>query len=99
MTTLPARLMGPLDPFWGIGEEPIRWSDAAAPPHRLGLALPFALMGRPRRWMAAAGYQSGRARRIELALTGELVVDGDVLATGDGATITVTTATIRILSP
>lgn len=98
ITTLPGRLLGPLDPFWGGGEGPIRWTDVAAPPRRLALALPFALTGRPMRWMKAAGYRSGRARRLDLRLGGELVVDGEVVAGPEGASVSVTTRSIRVIA-
>ncbi|MFO7853998.1 MAG: diacylglycerol kinase family protein [Paracoccaceae bacterium] len=98
MTTLPGRLLGPLDPFWGGGEGPIRWTDVAAPPRRLALALPFALTGRPRRWMEAAGYRSGRARRLDLRVGGELVLDGEVVAGPEGASVAVTTRSIRVIA-
>ncbi|HKK35315.1 MAG TPA: diacylglycerol kinase family protein [Paracoccaceae bacterium] len=98
ITTLPGRLLGPLDPFWGGGEGPIRWTDVAAPPRRLALALPFALTGRPRRWMEAAGYRSGRASRLDLRVGGELVVDGEVVAGSEGASVAVTTRSVRMIA-
>jgi hypothetical protein len=88
VTTLPGPLMWPLDPFWGDGEGAIRWLDICAPPRRLAIAAPFAAVGRPMRWMADAGYRSGRAGRVELALAGEIVVDGERLVCAGGASIT-----------
>lgn len=77
-TTLQGPLVGGLRPFWGEGPEPIRWFDVVAPGRRLALAAPFVLMGRPRPWMARAGYHSGRARRIEVALEAPFIMDGEI---------------------
>jgi hypothetical protein len=88
VTTLSGPLMWPLDPFWGDGEGAIRWLDICAPPPRLAIAAPFVAIGRPLRWMARAGYRSGRGGRVELALDGEIVVDGERLVCGGGACIT-----------
>ncbi|MBK0400286.1 hypothetical protein H0I76_13890 [Limibaculum sp. M0105] len=82
VTSLPGRLVMGLNPFWGEGEGGLRWLDVAAPARRLVLAAPFALMGRPRRWMGEAGYRSGRAERLDLALEGGLVIDGERFAAG-----------------
>lgn len=76
-TSLQGRLLPCINPFWGDGSGPIRWLDVDAPGQRLLLALPFTLAGRPRRWMEDAGYRSGRAHRIELEISGPLILDGD----------------------
>ena len=98
ITTLPGRLLGPLDPFWGGGAGPIRWTEVAAPPRRLALAIPFALVGRPLGWMTEAGYRSGRASRLGLRVAGELVLDGEVVAGPQGAEVEVTTATLPVIA-
>lgn len=87
-TTLPGRLMAGLSPFWGTGPGALRWLDVDAPGHRLALAAPFVAFGRPRRWMHAAGYRSGRADRLDLHLHGHFVMDGEVFATGPRGLIT-----------
>lgn len=92
-TALPGRLIGPLSPFWGSGDGPVRWLDIAAPPYRLGLAAPFVAFGRPAGWMLRAGYRSGRTARLDLALApGEagLVLDGEAIGGEDGLTATIT---------
>jgi hypothetical protein len=66
-----------LNPFWGSGPGQIRWLDIEAPGHRLALAAPFLALGRPTRWMARAGYASGRAARIELRLDTPFILDGE----------------------
>jgi hypothetical protein len=78
VTTLKRPLVGGMNPFWGEGAGPMRWLDVRAPAPWLALATPFVLMGRPRRWMAGAGYASGRASTIELALDSPFIMDGDL---------------------
>ena len=67
---------------------PIRWLDIAAPVTRLAQATPYLLRGKPARWMAAAGYSSGRASRIELALDSPLVMDGEIFLTSGSGPLT-----------
>jgi hypothetical protein len=88
VTTLPGPLIWPVDPFWGGGAGPVRWLDITAPPRRLALAAPLAALGRPMRWMERAGYRSGRSGRIELALSGGIVIDGERLDCSGRAVIT-----------
>lgn len=76
-TTAEGALMPGIAPFWGEGAGPVRWLDVLAPGRRLALAAPFALAGRPRRWMAGAGYRSGRAERLEIATRAPVVLDGE----------------------
>ncbi len=77
-TTLQGRLVARMNPFWGAGEGPIRWLDVRAPARWLALAAPAVLIGRPWGWMRRAGYASGRAARIELALDTPFVMDGEI---------------------
>ncbi|WGF86418.1 diacylglycerol/lipid kinase family protein [Marinivivus vitaminiproducens] len=77
-TTL-ERLMLRLWPFWSDGAGDLRLTAVEHPPAHLAWALPFALFGRPRPWMAGAGYTSLRARRATLELEGPLVLDGEFL--------------------
>ena len=76
------RLMLGLWPFWGEGEGPLHWLDVAAPPKRLAAALWAARQGRPRPWMPAAGYRSGRADRLAITLQTPFVLDGEVYEPG-----------------
>lgn len=87
-TTLQKLLLG-LWPFWGEGEGELRWLDIAAPPKRLAAALPAVLRGRPRPWMAEAGYLSGRARSMDLTLSEPFVVDGEHFDPGPGGEVRV----------
>lgn len=72
------RLVLGLRPFWGQGAGPLRYLDVAAPPRRFWRALFPTLIGRPRPWMEAAGYRSGRAERLTLALRSPFVLDGEI---------------------
>lgn len=89
-TTLPGPLIAGLSPFWGEGSGALRWLDISAPPRRLALAAPLVALGRPMGWMRRAGYRSGRAGRIDLVLTGDLVMDGEAVASGAGMAATMT---------
>ena len=91
VTALQGRLMPPLDPFWGAGAGPLRFLDIAAPPRRLALAAPFVAVGRPRSWMARAGYRAGRSPRLTLVPSEDidLILDGDVITITGGTRLTV----------
>lgn len=92
-TTLPGRVLGPLSPFWGEGEGPVRWLDVTAPPRRLALAAPLVALGRPTAAMRRSGYRSGRSVRLELELApgaGGIVLDGEEIAGDDGLSATIT---------
>jgi hypothetical protein len=80
-TTLDRLTLG-LWPFWGEGSGGIRWLDIDSPPQRLVAAVIAILRRRPRAWLAEAGYRSGRATRISLALTQDFVMDGEFFDAG-----------------
>ena len=80
-TTLDRLMLG-LRPFWGEGRGAVRWLDVLAPPRRLAAALWAGARGRPRPWMPSAGYLSGRAERLRVALNGPFVLDGEVFEPG-----------------
>ncbi|HTK34264.1 MAG TPA: diacylglycerol kinase family protein [Caulobacteraceae bacterium] len=87
-TTLHKLMLG-LWPFWGEGKGGLRYLDVAAPPRRLAAALPAVMYGRPRPWMAEAGYRSGLSDRLDIALTQAFIVDGEHFAPGPGGTVRV----------
>ena len=76
-TTL-SRLPFGLMPFWGEGPGRCRYTHIESPPPRLRAALLPVLRGRPRPWMAANGYRSGRAEEIALRVTSPIVLDGQI---------------------
>lgn len=77
-TTL-ERLMLGLDPFWGDGVGAVRFTTARFPPPRLGRALLPMLRGRPRPWMAEAGYASRRVERLAIRTACPMVFDGQIV--------------------
>jgi hypothetical protein len=78
MATTLDRFIMHLQPFWGDGVQPLRYTAVPFPPRRLALALWPILSGRPRRWMTDAGYESGRAKALEMTLNCPIVFDGEV---------------------
>ncbi len=99
-TTLEGPLVARMNPFWGEGPGPIRWLDVLAPARWLGLAAPFVLVGRPRRWMAGAGYASGRAERIEVTLDTPFVMDGEIFPAPRDGPLTLSAAEeVAFISP
>ncbi len=92
-TTLPGRLIGPLQPFWGDGEGAVRWLDILAPPRGLALAAPLVAIGRPTGAMRRGGYHSGRSPHVSLTLapgSGGIVLDGETVPGDGGLTATIT---------
>jgi hypothetical protein len=76
-TTLHRLVLG-MRPFWDDRSGPLRFLDIAAPPHRFSRALLPTLLGRPRKWMAANGYRSGRADQLKMVLNSPFMLDGQV---------------------
>lgn len=79
MATTLERLFLGLMPFWGEGQGCLRYTTVDHPPRRLWRALLPAVCGRPRSWMAAYGYHSGRAGECRLSLSCPLIFDGEVI--------------------
>jgi Diacylglycerol kinase catalytic domain len=78
MATTLDRFIMHLSPFWGNGPLPLRYTAVPFPPRRLALALLPILRGRPRQWMTDAGYESGRAKALEMTLSCPIVFDGEI---------------------
>lgn len=85
-TTLDRLMLG-LDPFWGEEEGDIRWTVLEHPPQRLAAALLPLLRGRPRPWMAEAGYRSHRSRRVTLAIDSPIIFDGEIVTPEPGCPV------------
>lgn len=75
-TTLNRLLLG-LWPFWGTGDGAVKSLAVAAPPQRLAAALPALARGRPKDWMAQAGYVSRRSGRLDIVGEAPVVLDGE----------------------
>lgn len=86
-TTL-ERLMLGLMPFWGEGRGGLRYTTIGFPPRSLWRALLPVIRGRPRRWMAARGYESGRAAECRLSLQSPIVFDGEIFTPEPGTPVT-----------
>ena len=97
-TTLDRLMLG-MRPFWGDGRGGVRWLDVEAPPRRLAAALWAGGRGRPAPWMAAAGYLSGRAERLEVAMDRPFVLDGEVFEPGPGGALLSAPDRVAFVSP
>lgn len=76
-TTLRRLILG-IMPFWGDGPGALRYTSVSFPARRFARALLPLLRGRPRPWMAAAGYRSGRYREVSLVTDCPFVMDGEI---------------------
>ncbi len=97
-TTLDRLTLG-LRPFWGEGRGAVRWLDVLAPPRRLAAALWAGGRGRPRPWMPSAGYLSGRAERLRVALEAPFVLDGEVFEPGSRGLLLSAPDRVAFVSP
>jgi hypothetical protein len=88
MATTLDRFIMHLHPFWGSGPQALRYTAVPYPARRLAFALWPILRGRPRQWMAAAGYHSGRATALELMLDCPIVFDGEFFTPRAGQPVT-----------
>jgi hypothetical protein len=75
-TTL-RRLPARLSPFWSGDGGALRYTWVTYPPGRPVSGGILTLLGRPRPWMAEAGFRSGSANHLELSLSRPLVLDGE----------------------
>ena len=80
-TTL-ERLPFGMRPF-GPPRPGLKLLDVDAPPKRLAAALGRLVRGDGDAWLAARGYRRRTARRIDLALTGPYVLDGETYPAGE----------------
>lgn len=78
VSCLPGLILG-LDPFWGEGLGPLRWTWVDDPPRHIALAAGPMLLGRPTGWMKRGGYRSGRAMRIAVESDAPLLFDGELV--------------------
>jgi hypothetical protein len=88
MATTLDRFIMHLHPFWGSGPQALRYTAVPYPARQLALAIWPILRGRPRQWMAAAGYSSGRATALELTLDCPIVFDGEIFNPRAGRPVT-----------
>lgn len=100
LVTTCRRLILGLNPFWGNQDHPIRYTDIAGPPARLAAGIIPVLRGRPRPWMAEAGYHSGSADCLRLGMVSRFTVDGELFDPGPESRIEITARrSIDFVSP
>lgn len=80
VTSLDGRLAAGVKPFWGRGHGPVRWLDVTAPPRFHVLLTPFVLFGLALPMFSRLGYRSGRATRVSVTLSDEMIIDGEVVS-------------------
>lgn len=90
-TTL-ERLMPGVMPFWGHAHGPIKLTTIASPPKRFGFAAMPVVRGKPRPWMARAGYDSTCAERVAMRLNSPVVLDGEIYESGPHGHVELSTA-------
>jgi hypothetical protein len=73
------RLAAGLSPFWGDQSGTLRYTLISHRPERPLSGAILTMFGRPRPWMAQAGFRSGSAERVELSLSRPLVLDGEYI--------------------
>jgi diacylglycerol kinase (ATP) len=82
------RLAFGMRPFWGAGPGDIRLTLVEQHPRRFGRTFPKLLRGRPGRHATADnGYFSHNAAQLQLAMSGQLNLDGEILAVAQGVAV------------
>lgn len=78
ISTLERLFLG-IDPFWGAGTGPLRFSAVAARPKHLLRAMPALMRGRTHRHATPQnGYYSKNAEKIELTMDTQFTLDGQI---------------------
>jgi len=80
VTCFKGRLAAGVQPFWGKGRKVIRWLDVISPPRYHLLLAPFVLFGLRLPIFECLGYRSGRASRLSVTLSEEMIIDGEIVS-------------------
>jgi len=64
-------------PFWGEGPGRLQLTSIDSPPRRFARAALSVLRGKPKPWMAEAGYLSRRMEKLELDIKTPVMIDGE----------------------
>jgi diacylglycerol kinase (ATP) len=84
-----SRLAFGMRPFWGAGPGDIRLTLVERNCRYFGRTFPGLLRGRPGRHAHSAnGYHSVNAAGMELAMSGQLNLDGEILSVTEGVSVT-----------
>ncbi len=75
-STLSSLLPG-VAPFWGEGPGRLQLTTIDSPPKRFAWAALSVLRGKPKPWMAEAGYLSRCIERLELNIRSPIMIDGE----------------------
>ena len=92
-STLKSLLPGVV-PFWGEGTGRLQLTTIDSPPRRFAAAAAAVLRGRPKPWMAEAGYLSRRMEKLELDLRSPVMIDGEKFEPPVSGRITITTGPV-----
>lgn len=90
MTTLRKLVLG-IYPFWGEGDAPLAITTIDFPSRNLLKAAPSVLRGKSAPWFHREGYQSWRARRLDVEFEGPFVFDGEIFNVPRGERMTIDT--------
>jgi hypothetical protein len=83
------RLFWRLDPFWGAGPGPVRFTCIGSDARHIASAAPRILWGRPAPFLSPEnGYTSRNVERAELRLSCGFTIDGELFAPRDDEVVT-----------
>jgi hypothetical protein len=70
-----------MNPFWGAGPGPVRFTAVTSNPERFGAAALGILRGHPRPFVTPEnGYTSENAQRVSLRMGCGFTIDGEIFA-------------------
>ena len=73
------RLFSGMNPFWGRGEGPVRFTGFEKNAEQLWKAIPGILKGQPAEWVGeSSGYISRNVRQVAMRLDSAFTIDGEV---------------------
>jgi diacylglycerol kinase family enzyme len=83
------RLFWGIDPFWGPGAGPVRFTSIASDAHRLLTVAPWILIGRPGPLASPEnGYTSRRVERAQLLFDSGFTIDGEIFTSRPDEVVT-----------
>jgi hypothetical protein len=80
-----------MQPFWGTGPGPVRFTSIASDASDFGRALPGILAGRPTKLMTERnGYTSRNAQRVDVRMDCGFTVDGELIGPSPDRIVSIT---------